>query len=132
MRMCIILALVLGIIALHAQTRQQRQDSLHKLLVSADIPYPKEFTVLAIVESGLVSKNNNLFGMYHPRYRKTTSVSAVGKYAVFATWQDAVTDLYYWVEVSPPKQGEGFIEFIRRRNYNPNPEYYKKLQHLIN
>lgn len=115
----------------YAQPTRENKERLLALLNNQNTPFAKEWIVLAVAESGLMHPSNNLFGMYHPKYRKTTSVSQVGKYAVFLTWQDAVTDLAYWIEVSPPKENEPFIEFIRRRSYNPNPAYYTKLQYLI-
>lgn len=131
MRSVLTLLAVCCAIVLRAQPTQKNKDSLLALLQAQNIPFAKEFVVLAVAESGLAHPSNNLFGMYHPKYRKTTSVSQIGKYAVFKTWQDAVIDLTYWIQVSPPKQNELFTDFIRRRAYNPNPAYYTKLQYLI-
>lgn len=114
-----------------AQPTQKNKDSVLKLLQAQNVPFAKEFVVLAVAESGLMHPSNNLFGMYHPKYRRTTSISQIGKYAVFRTWQDAVADLVYWVQASPPKTNETFTDFISRRAYHPNPAYYTKLQYLI-
>ena len=49
--------------------------------------------------SDIFWENHNFFGMKHPRKRKTTSIGSSRGHAVYLSFEDAITDYFYYLEV---------------------------------
>lgn len=65
------------------------------------ILHPEIAIAQSILETGnftsnLFKKNNNLFGMKHPRQRSTTSKGEVNGHAFYSSWEDSVLDYKLW------------------------------------
>ena len=82
--------------------------------------------------SGLATKGNNVMGMQYPRTRKTTAIGVYtdGLHARYASLDDCIKDLSIWVSLKPQQEGETFVQYLKRRRYNPNPAYYSYIMKL--
>ena len=88
------------------------------------IPFEKDFLLQIKKESGnykskLSLEFNNITGMKLARQRKTLA-TGTNKYehASFKCWRECIADLKLFIEYSPPKQNETFLQFMKRRGYN--------------
>lgn len=102
---------------------------LDSILNVNGVLFHKEFTYVAFCESGL--QNKNLFGMHHPCCRKTYSTSQYGKVAKFDCIEDSIQDFLIWYFLAVPEKEETFVAYLKRRKYNPNEEYYKAINYVI-
>ena len=95
------------------------QNKLISYLKELKIKFPHIVLAQAKIESGnynslVFKKNNNLFGMRHPRVRTTTSKGSRFRYAYYNSWRESVLD-YALYSVS------------QIRNVSSEDEYYKFL-----
>lgn len=104
---------------------------LARKLDSMGVPYARRWAALAVVETGWtfregVGSVNNLFGMRCSSRAECRSCTANG-YGVYDSQLGACMDLSEWIHYDAPEPGEDFESFLRRRGYNPHPEYYDYL-----
>lgn len=93
-----------------SQRDYERKIFNQSLALGADSLTSKIIVAQAMHESGdftnaLTRKHNNVFGMQHPRVRRTTSIGAYGDaekkkniYASYRSVEDAVKDLFLYYE----------------------------------
>ena len=88
------------------------------------IPYKKDFLLQIKKESGnynskLTKEYHNITGMKQPR-RRNTLATGTNKYkhASFNSWRECIADLKMFIDFSPPKLNETFLQFMKRRGYN--------------
>ena len=89
-----------------------------------NIPFIKDFLLQIKKESGnykskLTQEYHNITGMKQPKRRKTLAIGT-NKYnhASFNNWRECIADLKLFIEFSPPKENETFLQFMKRRGYN--------------
>lgn len=108
------------------------------------IPFAKEWVKVSIMEVGdrskplssfkcaHVTKYNNLFCWHkirHPLMKKV--VNPAGEpIAMFASKGDCLLFLKWWINFSPPKSKESFTDFLKRRCFNTNPNYFIYLNRI--
>jgi len=100
-------------------------DSLVLLeLEKHKIPFIKDFLLQIKKESGnykskLSLEYHNITGMKQPRQRQTLAIGT-NKYfhASFNNWRECIADLKMFIDYSPPKINETFLQFMKRRGYN--------------
>lgn len=80
-------------------------DNFNTVIFELGFKYPEVIRSQAKWESGLftqhhslkLTKNNNLFGMMHPKNRPTTSIgSDSGGFAIYDSWQSSLIDRYIY------------------------------------
>lgn len=107
-------------------------STLSLLLQHRGIVYPEVFTKIAIQESGwdLEPKyRNNYFGF------KCNIVSpyisdCYNEHSLFNDIDTAINFLREWINYSPPMPDEDPYQWLQRRGYNPNPNYYKQIKSI--
>lgn len=77
------------------------KESLKREIEKHNFRFPDLIYRQAIIESGLNSplakKHNNIFGMFHPVKRHTTSKGkSKNGYATYESWQESVRDRYIY------------------------------------
>jgi hypothetical protein len=107
------------------QTVGKFTPEMARLLVAQSAHETGNFT------SQLFKEQNNLFGMRHPRIRKTYSIGEKNGHAVFASVQDSIKDykIYHTVFNYLPfySSVSTFVEALNSRGYFTAPkEDYKK------
>lgn len=142
--------LVLGIGKCSAQP--EKIDSTIRAVLSAhkvDKTTQNLLVAQAKFESGnysnnLFKRNNNLFGMMHPKVRLTKSKGARGRaegrygYAQFASIEDSVEDmlLYLWDKKQTPKYKSAaeYVRFLKTNRFFTAPEshYLRGLKQYLN
>lgn len=107
-----------------------------------DFQNPREFaegfTAVAIQESGsnltsgACQTTNGLWGLHkRPRSEYVKHYYNNGKgetLSCYFSLEDAILDLREWALWNAPEPNERFIEFIKRRGYNPDPNYYLAIE----
>lgn len=96
-----------------------------------DFKFPDIIIAQAQLESGfkstILKEQNNLFGMRHPRKRKTLSKGSSRGYARFDTWQDSVEDRYLY-ELDMFRGVKTRAEYIDKlKNYSKSSAYIEVL-----
>jgi flagellum-specific peptidoglycan hydrolase FlgJ len=92
----------------------------------------------SILETGYYSspifiENNNLFGMKHPRVRKTTSIGINKGHAVYQHWTDSVDDYLLWMKYYENRGIlciDDYEQFLERIGYAEDPLYLYKLANI--
>ena len=110
---------------LQIQFNKVINDSLVLIELSKNnIPFQNEFLLQIRKESGnykskLTQEYHNITGMKQPKRRKTLAIGT-NKYnhASFNCWRECIADLKLFIEFSPPKENETFLQFMKRRGYN--------------
>lgn len=93
--------------------------------------YPEVMKAICQIESdfgksNVAKKYNNLFGMDHPRRRKTLSLYSSGRFATFKNWKCSILDMALWDYETfkgkiPIK--EEYYEKINSKYNTENPQY---------
>lgn len=88
----------------------------------------------AILETGtfrsdIFNKNNNLFGMKHPRVRPTTSLGSDMGHAVYEHWTCSVKDYKLWYYYMTKKRKyDNYMAFLTSVGYAEDYNYLFKLR----
>jgi len=81
-------------------------------------------------KSDVAKKYNNLFGMDHPRVRKTLSMYASGRFATFKNWKCSILDRVLWdftnYDTRPTK--EGYYEKMSKKYNTELNDYVERLK----
>jgi uncharacterized FlgJ-related protein len=101
------------------------------------IKYPHIVLAQAKLESGnfnsiLFKKNNNLFGMKHPKMRTTTSKGSKFGYAYYSSWRESVLDyaLYSVGKTKNITSEEDYYKFLGDL-YAENQSYIELLKNIV-
>ena len=113
-----ILALMLAV-AVHGQTREQVLAEIQR----QGIPHAHIVLAQARLETGnfksdRCQRDHNLFGMKRGL-----------RYAKYANWRDSVRD--YKQRISSRYKGGDYYAFLRRIGYASDPNYNKKVRHIV-
>ena len=88
----------------------------------------------AILETGtftsnIFNKNNNLFGMKHPRVRPTTSQGSNMGHAVYEHWTCSVKDYKHWYDyMTRNREYDNYMAFLTNIGYAEDYNYLFKLR----
>lgn len=100
--------------------------------------FAEGFTAVAIQESGsnltsgACQTTNGLWGLHkRPRSEYVKHYYNNGKgetLSCYFSLEDAIMDLREWALWNAPEPNERFLDFIKRRGYNPDPNYYLAIE----
>ena len=119
MRLKTTIIILLSVISLHAQTREQVANELHRQGVPhADIVLAQARHETGNFTSRLCRVNHNLFGIKHN-----------GKYAKYSNWKASIKD--YKKRISSRYTGGDYYVFLRRIGYANDPNYTRKIKNIV-
>lgn len=75
-------------------------------------------------------RNNNLFGMKHPRIRPTVSTRVQFGHATYPHWTDSVDDYVLWYKYHIHMLDSCYYEFLKEVGYSEDKKYIPKLKHI--
>lgn len=93
----------------------------------------------SIIESGhykskIFKSNNNLFGMKHPKKRKSLSKGNKNGYASYNNWQESIKDYKIWQDINLHNgdiSRNGYLNYLKRV-YCGCPNYIKLINKVYN
>lgn len=100
--------------------------------------YAHGFTQVALHESGndlctgACRQTNGLWGLHaRPlgdlvRFHYNNGAGEI--FSGYPDLESSMLDLREWIFYNPPENGEPFVDFIKRRGYNPTPSYYENIK----
>ena len=112
---------------------------LYQEIVNQGISYPEIVWAQAVLESGHFSskvfKNNqNIFGMKHPKKRKTLSLGSMDSYAVYLSWRDCVKDYkIYQDEIifrNKKLSRSSYFNYLDKKYCEAGSSYSKKVKKI--
>lgn len=102
------------------QTREQvRQELKRQHIPHADIVLAQARLETGNFKSRRCKVQHNLFGIKHG-----------GRYATYRTWKESITD--YRNCISSRYTGGDYYAFLKRIKYASDPNYIKKVRHIVN
>lgn len=100
----------------------ETKEDLYAFLVRRNIPYPETWVAISILEAGhkweseLATLYHNFMGFNYSRFKRK---------------HDCAEFLIRWINQNPPIENESSEQFLIRRRYNPNMQWYlRKLKDL--
>lgn len=113
------------------------QETLASAIVETEISHTEIVYRQAMLESGylrsnLCKRHHNIFGMKHPRRRKTTSNGKTKSgYATFPSWIHSVVDYKYWQLDRKIDCLTDYLSYLQKNRYSTNPKYTSKLKGIF-
>lgn len=114
------------------------KQNLIKHIHNSNILY-KDITIKqSILETGnfksnIFRKNNNLFGMKHPKQRETLSLGSKNNFANYSHWIESIKDFELWQrDFIKRNKIKDSLEYINRLNqvYSENLQYINILKRI--
>lgn len=124
--------LLLSALPLAAQTRSEVKDYLSEIGVKyVDVALAQAILESDNFKSGRFKRDHNIFGMKHPKKRKTTSIGGNSGWAKYKNWKDSCRDYLFWQQMHSKADTRTKYLSLLGVKYCPDKGYVNKVKTIM-